>query len=82
MKRHRDKRQRDYGGKRLAENIIDEPVIRHHINDKEVVDVPYDIHVMYPTYPKEVHRFMVNQIIEQIYNIKIKENDIKWTKKK
>ena len=72
-KRNSDKRHRDYDGIRLAENIIDEPVIRHHINDNEVIDVPRDIHTMYPTYPKEVHRFMVNQVVEQLYNIKLKK---------
>ena len=72
-KRYSDKRHRGYGGTRIAENIIDEPVIRHHVNDNEVIDVPRDIHTMYPTYPKEVHRFMVNQVVEQIYEIKIKE---------
>ena len=67
------KRKKNYGDILLASNIIDEPSVQHHVNDKEIINIPQDIHVMYPTHPKEVHRFMVNQVVEQIYGIKIKK---------
>ena len=70
-RRHRHKR-RKLGSEVYIENIIDEPTVEHHINNTKVIHVPIDLHILYGG-TQERHRFMVNQIVEQIYGIKIKE---------
>ena len=71
MRRANNKRHRNLGGLRKAENIINESTVEHHINDKEIINIPVDLHELYHG-SQEYHRFMVNQIVEQIYNIKIR----------
>ncbi len=48
-------------------NIIKGKVAYHHINNKEVVAIPYDIHCLYPFDDIIKHRFMCKQIVKQIY---------------
>jgi hypothetical protein len=63
----RDKR-RQLGFEKLYENIIDEPVDWHHIDDKKVVAIPKDLHEMFLSGKDSVlHREMLKPIIEQLY---------------
>ena len=68
---HHDKRKRNLNSNLLIENIIDEKSERHHIDDDNIVFIPEDLHKLYPGYHITEHRFMCNQIAEQLYNIKL-----------
>lgn len=62
-----NKRQRELGYNELFENILNESVEWHHINNVDVVAVPIDIHQLYPGKPVEVHRENMMYIVEQLY---------------
>jgi hypothetical protein len=64
--KHKAKR-RKLGFNLVYENIIDEKFQYHHINNKDVVAIPIELHQLYITNNLSNHRFMVNQIIKQIY---------------
>ena len=52
-------------------NLISEPYCWHHISYSNVVAIPRDLHNLYNHNLLGIngHRFMLNQIIEQIYEI-------------
>lgn len=49
------------------ENILDEPYIWHHINNKEVVAFPVDLHQLYGSNDTKIHRESLKYIVEQLY---------------
>ena len=61
-------RRRKLGWVKAYKNIINEPIEWHHINNKNVVAVPKDLHKLYGGLSQKYHRFMVNQIVKQLYN--------------
>jgi hypothetical protein len=62
-----NKRQRTLGYNELFENIFDEPVEWHHINNIDVVALPVDVHRIYPGKPVDVHRDNFMYIVFQLY---------------
>ena len=65
--KHHSKRKK-FGFNILYENIFEnEDVHWHHINNKDVVAIPSDIHLLYGTFPVENHRENLKPIIEQLY---------------
>lgn len=66
-RRHRAKRLRNLGFNVLFENVIDEPVDWHHVNDDDVVALPRDIHQDFVNKKVDIHRESLNYIIKQIY---------------
>jgi len=67
--RHSAKRQQELGFKVKYPNpfVPEEKIDWHHINDKEVVAIPRDLHKLYGGPSREIHRENINYIIEQIY---------------
>lgn len=61
------KRERELDFNLLYENIIDEKINWHHLNNKDVIAIPEDLHKLYSGGNPIEHRFMVNQLIWQIY---------------
>lgn len=55
---------------KIYENIFDEPIEYHHINDMTVIPIPMELHKLYCGLSTDSHRFMVNQLIWQIYGVK------------
>jgi hypothetical protein len=66
--KHKAKRHRNLGWNIVKDNIIEEPIDWHHVNNTDVVAIPKDLHQLYPGRNVDNHRFMVNQIVVQIYN--------------
>jgi len=64
--KHKAKRKK-LGFNLPYENIINERFQYHHINNKNVVAIPEDLHQLYISNNLINHRFMVNQIVKQIY---------------
>lgn len=62
-------RRQSHGFNLIIENIIDEKIEHHHINDNDVVAIPRDLHRLYSGRNIINHRFMCNQIIKQIYHM-------------
>lgn len=67
---------RGLGWRKHYRNIIDEYYAFHHITDKSMVAIPYDLHNLYSgnidkveTYSLEQHRFLCWQVIKQIYYV-------------
>ena len=59
--------KRGLGFNLIKENIIDEKVAYHHIDNINVIAIPFDLHQLYINPDKKIHRFMCYQIIKQIY---------------
>ena len=66
-KQFKAKRKRNLGFNLLYENILIEKVEYHHINNIDVGAIPKDLHQLYSGRNLELHRFMCNEIIKQIY---------------
>jgi len=62
-----DSKRNKMGFNLILKNIIDEPIEYHHMNDKDVAELPKDLHQLYPGRNKNEHRFMCNSVIKQIY---------------
>lgn len=68
--KHLAKRRQNIEFNILFENIIDEKNIDwHHINNKDVVAIPRDLHKIYGGNNRRYHRFMCNQIVKQLYHM-------------
>jgi hypothetical protein len=65
----RDRKRRNLDFNPIAENIIDEPIDWHHINDKDVIALPTDIHELFNHYSTEIHRENLKPIIDQLYGV-------------
>jgi hypothetical protein len=61
------KRKTKYGFNILFENIIDEPICWHHVDDNNVIAIPRDIHDSTIKKPTWKHRENLKPIIEQLY---------------
>lgn len=64
------KRERNLKWIKLSENpFIEEDCDWHHIDNEFVVAIPRDLHELYKFGNENIkHRFMVNQIVEQVYH--------------
>ena len=60
-------KRRKLGNLLSTENIFNEKVEFHHITNKKIIALPINLHRLYNGLPREQHRFMCKQIIEQIY---------------
>lgn len=76
IKKSQAKRQRELGFEKLFDNIIDEGVDWHHVDDQRVIALPRDLHRLYLGWHKIEHRFMCNQIVDQIYNTTLCQDDV------
>lgn len=65
----RGKRQRLLGFEMVRENIFDEPVEWHHLDNKRVIAIPTDIHKLYGGKDSEIHRLNLLPIIQQLYDV-------------
>jgi hypothetical protein len=80
-KRH-NARRRKYDFIPICPNIvIDEKIVGHHINSIYTAYIPEDLHKLYGGANKEMHRFLCNQIVRQLYyetddEIKLNGGDI------
>jgi len=63
----RAKIQQNLGYEEKYPNIIGEPIEWHHINNREVVAVPKDLHRLYCTNNREEHRENMKYIVKQLY---------------
>ena len=61
------KRRQNLGFNLLYENIIKEKTEFHHINNKDVIKIPKDLHRLYNGKDVSYHRHFVNNLIWQIY---------------
>lgn len=68
MSKHQSKRNRKLKFLVVSDNIIDEPIDYHHIDNIRVVAIPKDLHLLYSFPNREYHRFMCNQVVNQLYN--------------
>lgn len=66
LKRMESKR-RKMGFNILYENIFEEEIHWHHIDNKNVIAIPTDLHLLYDTYPVNIHREQLKPIIYQLY---------------
>lgn len=61
------RRQRALGFNMLFENILDEPIAWHHLNNNDVVAIPRDLHELFTLNNTKNHREMMMPIVEQLY---------------
>jgi hypothetical protein len=61
------RRKRDLGFNLLSENIVDEPIVWHHITNLNVVAIPRDLHELYTYNDVNIHRENLVPIVEQLY---------------
>jgi len=67
LSRKNKAKRRLLGYNKKYDNIIIGKKEWHHMNNKDVVAIPKDLHKLYNGKAREEHRFMVNQIVQQIY---------------
>jgi len=65
-RRARDKR-RFLGYNKLYENIFDEEVDWHHINNNDIIAIPRDLHQLYLNKNVSIHRENMKSILIQFY---------------
>jgi hypothetical protein len=61
------KRKRALGFNIIFENILDEPIAWHHLNNNDVVAIPRDLHEHFTLNDTQKHREMMMSIVEQLY---------------
>jgi hypothetical protein len=61
------RRKRELGFSLSSENIVDEPIVWHHITDLNVVAIPRDLHELYTYNDVNIHRENLFPVVEQIY---------------
>lgn len=67
IKKSKHKRKNNYNFNILYDNLLDEKVDWHHINDNDVVAIPRDLHKLYVNPNKEIHRENLQYIVKQLY---------------
>jgi len=66
MLRQQRARRRNMGYNELHENILDEEIEWHHVDNENIVAIPKDLHQLYSGAWK-YHREWCNEIVRQIY---------------